>query len=167
MSPADSHQRIVIALTESSSTDSLWRAAIEASRDSDSELVALFIDDERWELAASLPFTREISRFGGTPVDFTIQRARAVAAEFLLRRRGEMQRLADEAGVKLVFETLRESDLGGLSAVLGRGRVLLIADAPLASRPVYAQLSRFECRVVIVDGGNHAVPPGQRDTRPA
>ena len=146
MSPSENRQRIVIALTESSSAESLWRTAIEASRKSESDMVALFIDDERWELAASLPFTREIPRLGGAPVE------------------QEMQRLADAAGVKLAFEKLRESDLSGLAAVLGHERVVLIADAPLTSRPVYAQFTRFECQVLLVDGGDGSSAAEPRDT---
>lgn len=164
MSPGENRQRIVIALTESSSAELLWRTAIEASRKSESDLVALFIDDERWELAASLPFTREIPRLGGAPVDFTTQRARAIAEETARRRQQEMQRLADAAGVKLAFEKLRESDLSGLATVLGHERVVLIADAPLTSRPVYAQFTRFQCQVLLVDGGDGAGASEPRDT---
>ena len=78
MKITDDKLRVVIAVTASSPLAALWHAAMNLLDESPGQLVALFIDDDRWQRAASLPFTREISRIGGAVADFTVQRAEQV-----------------------------------------------------------------------------------------
>jgi hypothetical protein len=59
--------RVVIAVTETSPVARLWDAALRLLRESPADLVALYVEDDRWHRVASLPFTREILRSGGIP----------------------------------------------------------------------------------------------------
>ena len=58
-------RRAVIVLTESQSLTALWRAALSSADQPAQDVVVVFLDDERWQRAACLPFTCEISRIGG------------------------------------------------------------------------------------------------------
>ena len=63
---ADEKTRIVIAVTETTRLPVLWKAAARRFGTLPVEVVTLFLEDDRWVRAASLPFTREISRLSGS-----------------------------------------------------------------------------------------------------
>lgn len=65
MAKTEMRLRIVIAVTETTPVARLWEAALRLLRDTPAELTALYVQDDRWRRAASLPFTREILRSGG------------------------------------------------------------------------------------------------------
>jgi hypothetical protein len=148
--------RIVIVLTETCPVDRLWRAANEAPEAGAAELLALFIDDERWQRIASLPFTREFAMTGGS-AEFTAARARRLFAETTARIRQEVDRLARESGRVVAFETLPGSDSERTSRLLGPGRHLLIAGRDIEKLPIYAQLASLEVEIRFVE----AEPPGK------
>ena len=143
--------RIVIAVTESCSLNELWRSARDAMRGMRAEVTAVFLHDERWHRAASLPFTREISRVGGN-VDFTRQRAERILAETVSGLRKEMEQLAAEADIPIAFHVLPESDRGRARALIRSGKNVLIAPAFLAEHPIYAELAQLDVRIELVDG---------------
>jgi len=70
-------ERVIIAVTELAPVQQMWGEALQFLDESRAEIHAVFVEDERWYRAASLPFTREISRVSGVTADFTMQRASA------------------------------------------------------------------------------------------
>jgi hypothetical protein len=89
--------RVLIAITEFSPVDVLWRAALRRIGDTQVELLALYFSEDHWQRAASLPFTREISRVSGARVAFTRQRAEQLHSEAIDRARELTKRLAAES----------------------------------------------------------------------
>ena len=102
MAKSKQSQRVVIALTETSPVPDLWEAAMRAVEGSSAELVAIFLHDERWERAASLPFTREVSLAGGAASDFTAQRAARLLGETAAKMQKNIEELASRAGLPVV-----------------------------------------------------------------
>lgn len=151
MSARSDRTRIAIAVTESSPLDELWRAALEYLADPQAELTALFVCDDRWHRAASLPFTCEISRLGGAIAKFTAVRAEQISNEAAGRARQLMQELATEAGKALGFEILPESDEERIRELVAGARNVLIAPSHIASRPIYAQFQKLDCRIVLIE----------------
>jgi hypothetical protein len=124
-------RRILLAVTETSSLIRLWHVVAEHLADTRVELVAIFVSDDRWHRAASLPFTQEISRIGRANVKFTPKRAEQINKDAVDRTRIHLQRLADEA-------ELKEQDI-------------LIAPSHLRGWPVYAEFARLNCPILLVD----------------
>lgn len=151
MKTTDDNLRVVIAITESSPLSALWGAAMNLLSESPAELVALFVDDERWHRAASLSFTREISRIGGAEADFTLQRAEQVNEEAVARTRQRMEQLASNADLALAFEIMSESDQKRIQELVGTDQNVLIAPSFITSRPIYAQLTRLDCRIMLIE----------------
>lgn len=151
MKTTDDRLRVVIAVTESSPLTALWRAAMNLLGESPAELVALFVDDDRWRRAASLPFTREISRIGGAVADFTVERAEEVNKEAITRTRRRIEQLASKANLALAFEVLRESDQNRIQELVGSGQNVLIAPSFITTRPIYAHLTRLDCRLLLIE----------------
>jgi hypothetical protein len=143
--------RVLIAITESSPVSALWRAALNLLSESPAELVALFVDDERWRRAASLPFTREISRIGGTEADFTVQRAEQVYREAIRRMQQRIEELASKADLAFGFEVLSEFDQKRIQELVGKGQNVLIAPSFIRTRPIYTHLTRLDCRIHLID----------------
>jgi hypothetical protein len=143
--------RITIAVSESSPVQQLWRAALRFLSDSPAELTALFVADDRWHRAASLPFTCEISRIGGAVADFTVHRAEQVSTEAVTRAQRRMEDLASEAGLALAFEVLSESDQERIRELVAGARNVLIAPSFMTSRPIFAQLKELDCRIVLIE----------------
>ena len=143
--------RIVIAVTETSPVQALWRAALERLSDDSAELTALFLADDRWHRAASLPFTREIARIGGAVADFTLQRAEMLNEKAVTRARQRMERLAAEANRALIFEVLSESDLKRIQELAGGGNIVLIASSVITSQPIYAHITQLNCRIELIE----------------
>ena len=151
MKTTDDRLRVVIAITESSPLEALWRAAMKLMSESPAELMALFVDDERWRRAASLPFTCEVSRIGGAVVDFTVQRAEQVNKEAIARMQHRIEQLASKANLALGFEVLPESDQKRIKELVGSGQNVLIAPSFITTRPIYAHLTRLDCRILLIE----------------
>ena len=126
--------------------------AMQALEESDAEVVALFLHDERWHRAASLPFTREVSKTGSS-TDFTRQRAEQVYSDTVARLRERVNELATGAGLKIRFETLPESEVSGTKRVVEGEENVLIAPADLTEHPVVAELKSLDLRIYFVDSG--------------
>ena len=143
-------RRIMLAITESSSLSELW-AAVEAHLASEpAELITLYLSDDRWHRAASLPFTREITRLGGRSADFTPQRADQVGKDAMNRAHAQLRQLATAARIELAFEMLQESELARLQEFVTSESDVLIAPAFFKGQPVYAELSRLKCRLLLI-----------------
>jgi hypothetical protein len=151
MKKSDDRIRVVIAVTESSPLSALWREAMNLMNESPAELMALFVDDDRWRRAASLPFTREISRVSGAVADFTVQRAEDLNREAITRMRQRIEKLASQADLTLAFEVLPETDQDRIKELVGTSRNVLIAPSYIKSRPIYARLTRLDCRILLIE----------------
>lgn len=160
MNGKDDKPRIVIVLTETCPVDRLWRAANELPESGAAELLALFVDDERWQRIASLPFTREFAKTGGS-VEFTAARARRLFAEATARIKQDIDRLARESGRTVVFETLPGSDSERTSRLLGTGRHLLIAGRDIQKLPIYTQFARLEIEIRFIEAESPGPVQGQ------
>ncbi len=142
---------MVIAVTESCSVRKLWKAAVRNVGHSQDELVALFVPDDRWHRAASLPFTREISRVGGGVSDFTRRRAEQLARDATDRVRRRIEELAAVTELTFAFEVLSESDPKRISKLAGEGQTVVIAPSFLAGQPIYAQFEELDWRIVLIE----------------
>lgn len=147
--------RVVIAVTEQTPVLQLWRAAMRAIGASPAEIVTLFLHDERWQRAASLPFTREIS-FVGSIADFTLQRANQLLTDSAQRTQRNIEQLATEADVVCEFRVMPESDSELPQTIIGKGINVLVAPAFLAERPFYANLAALDVRILLVDADSGA-----------
>ena len=147
----DDRYRILIAVTETSPLSELWSAAVERHSETQGDLVAVFVSDDRWHRAASLPFTREISRVGAISEDFTAARADQVAREAADRARQRIEQLAAEAQLELSFEEISESEPRRIERLIGGTKSVLILPANIRNRPVYAVLQRLECHIVLIE----------------
>jgi len=154
--PADDKTRIVIAITESTRLPALWKAAARQFGTLPVEVITLFLEDDSWVRAASLPFTREISRLSGSSADFTLTRAKQISRAAAERARGLLQGFAAEANVSLVFEILSEADPQRIGRYASEHKHLLLLPSGLAERPEYVSLTQLACRVEIVDEKNAA-----------
>jgi hypothetical protein len=143
--------RIVIAVTELAPLQKLWREALHHLGETRAELLTLFVADDQWHRAASLPFTREISRAGGVDVDFTLQRARQVHEESINRVKRRMQELAAEADLPLAFKVLPESDQQRIMEFIGGPQNVLIAPSFITRRPLFRELQKLDCRIVLIE----------------
>lgn len=144
-------RRILLAVTETSPLSRLWRVVAEHLVGARGELVTIFVSDDRWHRAASLPFTREISRIGRTNVKFTPKRAEQVDKDVVDRTRLQLQRLADEAELRFVFEVLRDHQTAQLHDLVSVEHDVLIVPSHLRGWPVYAEFSRLNCQILLVD----------------
>jgi hypothetical protein len=153
MPQSDSRRRVLIAITDASPMASLWRTALTVLGSEDAEVVAIYLADDRWLRAASLPFTREFSLLGGGFKDFTRQRAEQLNRESLARIRRGIERLASEAKRALAFEVLMETELTRIDELSRGTEDVLIAPAAIKKSPAYAAFQRLRCRIVIVDDG--------------
>ena len=144
-------RRILLAVTETSPLTRLWRAVAEHLVDTRVELITIFVSDDRWHRAASLPFTREISRIGRSNVEFTAKRAEQINKDAVDRTRIQLQRLADEAKLHFVFEVLREQQATQLRDLVSVEQDVLIAPSHLTGWPVYAEFTSLNCPILLVD----------------
>jgi hypothetical protein len=151
MAESSETRRIVIAVTETCPVAALWRAAIDAAGETSAELVVVFVDDERWQRIASLPFTREFPRLGGAAADFTVQRARQLLAESAARVKAEIDRLAAASGRAISFEMLAAADPEKTERLFGAGKHLCITTSSLTRHPLYTELTRLKLDIRFVD----------------
>ena len=147
--PTESLNRIVIALTEASPVPELWRVAMRIVQEGPAEIVTLYFEDDTWRRAASLPFTREVSRTGRVS-DFSLRRAEEIHRETIARAREMVARLANEAKVSSEFEVLQESDAALVRNFL-RSRNVLVAASHISERPIFVELTKLDCRILLVD----------------
>jgi hypothetical protein len=143
-------ERIVIAVTCVTPVQRFWQEARQFITESRAELHALLLEDARWHRAASLPFTREIPRHGGTDADFTAQRAEEVHKQSIERIRRELKDLAKEQRKDLEFEVLRDSDRQRIMDIVSGARCVVIAPETFASRPEFEEIRKIGCRVIVV-----------------
>ena len=151
MKRASDKRRLLLAITETSSLSTLWRVVTQQAEGEQTELVTVFVCDDRWHRAASLPFTREVSRVGGGSANFTPQRAQQIKDDTVGRKRQELQKLASDAELSLEFEVLPEHDAQRLRDFVTFEQDVLIAPALLKERPIYAEITRLKCRILFVD----------------
>ena len=144
-------RRIMLAITESSSLSDLWAAVENHLTSEPAELITLYLSDDRWHRAASLPFTREITRFGGRRAEFTPQRADQVGQDAMQRAYAQLRQLATDASIELAFEMLQENELTRLQEFVTSESDVLIAPAFFKGQPVYAELTRLKCRLLLID----------------
>ena len=147
-------RQVVVAVTEASPVRRLWRTALSMARDSQSELTVLLLQDDRWHRAASLPFTREISRFGDRDADFTLQRAEALSTEAVRRLHAAAQQLAAESEVRCTIEVVTRTETSRASAIVAGRRSVLVASSIIKELPVFALLERQDCEIVLVESGS-------------
>jgi DNA-binding transcriptional regulator YhcF (GntR family) len=115
-----------------------------------SEVVALYIADDRWQRAASLPFTREVSRLGGV-ANFTRQRADQLSREAVIGIERRIKSLAAEADLALAFEELSESNAERLEELARGERSILIAPALITRQPIYPRIVSLGCRIELIE----------------
>lgn len=151
--------RVVIAITDTTPVARLWEAALHLLRESPADLVALYVEDDRWHRIASLPFTREISRSGGVPVEFTRQRAEQVSRERAARVQELIEKLAAKSNLEPAFEVLSESDAGRLREFIGSHDNILVAPSFISTRPIFTMLSEMNCRIELVEAAEEEEPP--------
>ena len=155
-----SPRRALLVVTETSPVDKLWRDLLEDLADAQAEVVAVFVSDDRWTRAASLPFTREISRLSGGSEVFTTRRAEQVLGDMVERVRQQVRQLAEDRQMRLVFEILRVQEPNRIREFVRIEHDVLVAPSMLRSWPDFADLARPERRVVLVDDEEPACPTG-------
>lgn len=149
--PSAHKHRVMLALTESSRARPLWRAAMDLLVNGEGELIAVFVADERWEQAARLPFTREISAVTGATRDFTQDRARELINEAANRVRRKLEKLAAKRRRTLVFEVITGVDQGLIERLSDNARLTVIVPSELSGSPIYLTLQRQQCEIVLVN----------------
>lgn len=155
-----SPRRALLVVTETSPVDKLWRALLEDLADAQAEVVAVYVSDDRWTRAASLPFTREISRLSGGSEVFTARRAEQVVGDMVERVQQRIRQLAEDRQMRLVFEILHVQEPQRIREFVRIEHDVLIAPSILQYWPDFASLARPERRVVLVDDEEPACPTG-------
>ena len=155
-----SKRHVLLVVTETSPLDKLWHALLEDLADAQAEVVALYVRDDRWTRAASLPFTREISRLSGGSEVFTARRAAQVVGDMVERAQQRIRQLAADRQLQLVFEILDAQEPQRIRDLVRIEHDLLIAPSVLQFWPDFADLARPERRVVFVNDEEPACPTG-------
>ncbi len=143
--------RVLLAVTESSPLDRLWQSLVEQVAGASAEVVTVLVSDDSWRRAASLPFTREISRLSGSPEAFTHRRAEEIRAAAARQARRRLERLAAESELELAFEVLSEDEDPHVATLVMVQRDILIAPTVLEGRPLFAKLAQRHRRIVLVE----------------
>lgn len=146
-------RRILVAVTEASPVERLWEVAIDMLREGDAEVTVLLLRDDRWQRAASLPFTREISRVGGFTSDFTRERAETLAEQAISRLRSLTQSLASRTNIRCSYHVIADSPLAELKQLIDGRRSTLVAPPLIARLPLYEEVLSLNCEIVFVDPG--------------
>ncbi len=151
MTESGKMRRVLLAVSEASPPDKLWHAVVEYIADDRAEIVTVVVRDDRWHRAATLPFTREISRFSGLDEDFTRQRADQVRTAMAGRALMRIRELAEETELELVFEVLCEHDAEQTEQLASLQGDVLIAPSALEGWPLFPALARLNRQIVLVD----------------
>ena len=146
--------RILLAVTETSPVERLWQSLIDQVADARAEVVTVLVSDDSWRRAASLPFTREISRISGVQEAFTRHRAEQVSADAAVRAREQLESLARDSQLELEFEVVSEDEDARVATVITVERDILIAPSVLEGKPLFTKLARLHRRVVLVEADN-------------
>jgi hypothetical protein len=144
-------RRVALAVTESSPLEKLWEALVEHLAEGDAEIVTIFVSDDRWHRAASLPFTREISRLSGADREFTRRRAAAIHGDLAGRAQERIRTLAAETKRQISFAVLSGREAPQPHQVISIECDMLIAPSILEHWPVFAELTRINRQVLLVD----------------
>ena len=152
-------RRIMLAVTETSPIGELWQTVTQYSVDREAELITVFVCDDRWKRAASLPFTREISRVGGRSSDFTLTRAEQIHRDTITRTRSRLKELAAGSRIKFSFEIITEREPARIHEFVTSESDLLIVPSFLRQRPIYREITRLKCRILLVDTPEVKKPP--------
>ena len=153
----DQAPRIVIAVIESRGIAALWQAAMRQLTHQPADVITLFIEDDRWTRAASLPFTRELPGVGGSPLAFTRERAQQLRQETARQARQRIEELAAESKRPVAFANLSASNAADLNELVGDRRSVLIAQQVITRQPVYTQFVALGCQIELVDHDEDAV----------
>ena len=156
MSDAGDVRRVLLAITETSPLERLWQSLTEHVASAEAEVVAVMMTDDRWRRAASLPFTREISRFSGTQAAFTEDRALKVGLHAAQRAQQRLEQLAAAAKLQLVFQVLADDEDLEFRSLVSVECDVLIAPSALERKPVFAELARLHRQVVLVEVDDEA-----------
>jgi hypothetical protein len=146
---SEERARVLVAVTETSPVAELWRAVL-SRHGTATEVVALFIPDDRWQRAASLPFTREVSKLGGTMADFTRQRADELNRQSVLGMHRRIKALAAEADLTFAFVELSQRNDKRLEELAAHAETVLIAPALITRDPIYRRISRLRCQIELI-----------------
>ncbi len=149
----------MLAINETSSLRSLWRAAMEHLVGEHAELITVFVRDDRWHRAASLPFTQEISRASGSSMSFTPQRAEEVDKDAVARMQNQLKQLATDSKIQFVFEIVAEHEATRIREFIRPESDLLIAPSFFKGRPFYSELARLNCEILLVEAKEFASEP--------
>lgn len=163
MAATDQIPHVLVAVTEASPFDQLWRAALDVMRQSGGELTVLLLQDDRWHRAASLPFTREISWLSGIHSDFTLQRAEELSRSALGRLRDLTTQFAAEAKLNCSIREFAETDASGIRTLVTGRRSIVVAHSLITTLPSYALLKQLDCQIVFVDAEGQPDRASQRD----
>ena len=144
-------RRIILAVTETSPLPALWRVAKEHLEHPHDEVMTFLLRDDRWRRAASLPFTREVSRISGSNRDFTPWRAAQIDEEAAASLARQLQGLAAEAQRQIAFEVLSEHNAADILGQLSVTADVLIVSSELKRRPVCTKLTELRCQLLFVD----------------
>ena len=156
---ASNTRRVMLAVTEASSLQVLWHTAMEHMSGERAELTTVFVRDDRWCRAASLPFTEEVCRASGGSMDFTLQRAEEIDRDAVMRTQGRLQQLAADSEIQLAFEVLAEHEATRIQEHVRSESDLLIAPSFFKTRPFYSELARLKCRILLVDTKDGTTEP--------
>ena len=152
-------RRVLLAVSEASSVPDLWRAVTEHLADENTELVIVFLNDDRWRRAASLPFTKEIYRASGISSDFTLTRAEQLDKEVIEQIRSRLGRYATEAKIRFAFEIFSEQEIIRIHELLTSDSDVLIAPSSFRGRPIYEEITRLKCHIRFVETNEAATQP--------
>ncbi len=141
---------VLLAVTETSPVEKLWASLVERVAGAPADVVTLFVCDESWHRAASLPFTCEISRVSGTQMAFTRWRAEQIGRDAAGRVRQRLEQLAAGTELRLIFEFLGAAEAGQVSRLVQVERDLLIAPSALEGQPLFAELAPRHRQVLLV-----------------
>lgn len=151
MNDLDNIRRIMLAVTETSPLDKLWQSLVEQVAGAQAEVITVFVSDDTWHRVASLPFAVEISRVSGASMAFTRRRAKQLGDDAAGRARQQLEALAAETGLRLVFEMLTTTETGQLQKLAAVERDLLIAPSALEGLPLLSALAGTHRRVLLVE----------------
>ena len=151
MTDVDDIRRVMLAVTETSPLEKLWQSLVEQVAGSRAEVVAVFVSDDTWRRAASLPFAVEISRISGARVAFTKRRAEQLGEEAAGRTRQRIEQLAAGTDMRLFFEVLTTTEAGQLHRLVDVEPDLLIAPSLLEGMPLLSELAVRHRKVLLVE----------------
>lgn len=146
----ESH-RVLVAVTEANSVSDLLHEVTEHLADEAAELVLVFLSDDRWRRAASLPFTREVRRISGVSTNFTSTRAEQVDREAMDEIVSRLRQFATDARTRFAFETIPEQEIVRIHELLISEADVLVAPSSLRDRPMYKEITRLKCRIRFVE----------------